>query len=382
MSITVSQAEFSSNAPEVYRLGEVVAKTSIAYENLAIPEELKPRGIYSVEVADPYVEQYSPEVIIRVKTEELASDEQARQRREMGSWQRQPDTAYFDAEGNPQNKHGWGDPVSRTAFFGNLNSPAIDAWRTNIPSAKALMYLSDPNSNLTVENSQGNIVQMDETGRMWLSLCTDAVGIRSRATVMAEVVKDYAEARADMHVRWLSVACGTALPTMKAAIHAGVKPELLLADLDKNAMEETAKLGAEIGFEGVIDQHRINIFNPESMKKLGEKLDNDGGRPDLIDLMGIFEYTGENLGVDPIEFLKANYDLLAPGGRLVFGQMRSDRPVADFTMGTVSWPYVEMRAPSEFLKVIKEAGIPLDNTSIYLPKDGVYTVGVIDKPLA
>ena len=72
--------------------------------------------------------------------------------------------------------------------------------------------------------------------------------------------------------------------------------------------------------------------------------------------------------------------MLHPGGKLVFGQMRSDRRVADFTMGVVSWPFIEMRSPAEFMDIIDKSGInPLD-TTLFLPSDGVYTVGVISKP--
>jgi SAM-dependent methyltransferase len=371
------------NAQQANKLGEIHDVRDVDPAVIGIPEVLRPNAVFQVELTDPYVEQFGPEEVLRVKTHELESDYLARQRREAGLWERKPHTVYYDLNGNPVEKHTWGDPEGAAAkFFGELGSPAIDAWKTNIPSAKALKYLSDPNSNQFVEAKDGTSVPMDETGRLWLSLCTDAIGIRSRATVMAEVVKQHAEDNADRELHWLSVGCGTALPTMKAATYAGIKPHLDLVDLDTSAMNETEELAGQIGFDGEFTKHRSFIFDPRNIYKIGAKLGAEGRRPDLIDLMGIFEYTGDNIEVSSVEFLKAIYDILAPGGRLVFGQMRSDRPVPDFTMGTVGWDYVEMRSPAEFLAVIEEAGIPLDRTKLFLPEDGVYTVGVIDKPAA
>jgi SAM-dependent methyltransferase len=380
-----------------YQLGEIVRQYDVDPSDLGIRADLLPRSITGVEVRDPYVEQYSPEDIQEVKTHEQAANDFAQARRMAGKWERKPGTAYYDSDDKKQEtKRGFGDPVSRDKFFNQeLGSPAINAWRTKIPSAEALADLSDPLNRTVITDKNGNIVPMDETGRKWLSLCTDAVGIRSRATVMAEVVRKFsaeqfalgASDRTDF--RWLSVACGTALPSMQGAIAAGVNPDLLLVDFDQNAMAATERLKEEIGYQGrivrpaqeVVGKDGINIFDPMEMGKLKDYLGDNGGRPKLIDLMGIFEYTGENLGVDSAQFLKTCYDMLAPGGKLVFGQMRADREVQDFTMGVVSWPFVEMRSPGEFMQIIADAGIRTDSVDLYLPSDKVYTVGVISKPL-
>lgn len=117
------------------------------------------------------------------------------------------------------------------------------------------------------------------------------------------------------------------------------------------------------------------------MQRLKEELEAKDELPEVIDMMGIFEYTGDNLGVDPVKFLETCYSFLKPGGRLVFGQMRTDRPVGDFTMGVVGWPFVHTRTLNEFMDVIVKAGIPVETVSLFLPADGVYTVGAIDKPV-
>lgn len=389
MSVTLLRPEGVDVPIERYQLGEITDAAQLDPAMLDIGAELAPREIYAVTVRDPYVEQYSSEERAEVAQVEHEADDFARARREAGKWERRAETVYFDEHNVRQTKRGWGDPVSRDRFFNKtLGSPAINAWRTKIPSAEALADLSDPLNSAAVIDTKGNMVAVDETARTWLTLCTDAVAIRSRATVMANVVRQFVDEQRALNenqgledLRWMSVACGTALPAMKAALHAGARPEMLLVDLDKNALHATRKMAAEIGFEGQMSQRDdVNIFLPSEMARLREELGDNGDRPMLIDLMGIFEYTGDNLGVDPVEFLRSNYDMLHPGGRLVFGQMRDDRPVPDFTMGVVSWPYVEMRSPRQFMEIVKQAGIPVETTTLYLPDDGVYTVGVIDKP--
>lgn len=378
--------EATTGPVERYRLGTISAKTPLDPAELGMPETVAPGAIYGVAVDDPYAERFTAEEKLEVLRQEQEADGFARARREAGEWQRREVMPYYDANSVPQTKVEWGDPVSSERFFeGLLQSPAIDAWRTKIPSAQALADLSDPLGNPTVEDRAGRVFAKDPTAYKWLTLCTDAVAIRNRGAIMAHAVNQFAEGRQDPdneHLRWMSIACGTALPAMKAALNAGIMPELVLVDLDSSALEHTQRIAREIGFVGTMAQRNdINIFVPQEMARLREELGENGDRPRLIDLMGIFEYTGDNIGVDPVGFLRSNYDMLHPGGRLVFGQMRDDRPVPDFTMGVIRWPFIEMRSPGEFMQVIKDAGIPAEATQLYLPNDGVYTVGVIDKPL-
>jgi hypothetical protein len=72
--------------------------------------------------------------------------------------------------------------------------------------------------------------------------------------------------------------------------------------------------------------------------------------------------------------------MLQPGGELVFGQMRDDRPLPDFTMGVLGWPYIVMRSPAEVMQIVQDAGIETRSAQLYVPDDGVYTVCSITKP--
>lgn len=382
--------EFRDREPvERYKLGTIEHVQTANPEDFDIPAELAPGATYTVEVNDPYVEMLDEALVTYVKAREDQADAHARERREMGKWERRADTAYIDSEGHTRDKRKrWGDPVAHKEFFSELNSEALTQWLSHIPSANALTILSDPVTLEKVTGRDGKTTaEVDEVARLWLTACTDAQAIRNRGTVMAELVNAYVdeasrkgEVDKSHALKWMSVACGTALPAMKAAQKAGIKPEMLLVDIDKTALQSTQSLGAEIGYEGTLEQHMTNIFSSKDMAELRTYLGGNGGRPRIIDLMGIFEYTGEHTGIDPAEFLRSNYDMLHPGGRLILGQMRDDRPNPDFTMGVVGWPFIVMRSPAEVMQVIKDAGIPVDAAKLYVPQDGVYTVCAIDKP--
>ena len=376
----------STAVPADYQLGQMVASSELDPSSLGLSRALTPAGIHAVEVLDPYVDYYPRSEQLRIKSEESYFAAQAEQRHEAGLWHRRPDTAYFDPDGLQQEKRTWGDPATKQHYLDAINSRGVETWTTLIPSSRALIFPAGPHAARAIAGADGSVLlDIDDNARIWWSLATDPIGIRSRASVMAWAIKNFVDERlttpaSRLGLRWMSVACGTALPAMTAAIHAGLHPELLLVDLDRSAMSSTQELAEQIGFQGQVNQHRVNIFAPRRLAQLGEQLDHSGGRPQLLDLMGIFEYTGQDLGVDPVAFLHANWELLAPGGRLVFGQMRADRPVASFFTGVLGWPLVQMRTPTEFLQIIHDAGIPVEATELYLPSDGVYMVGVIDKP--
>lgn len=384
-----TKESLAATPQEKYMLGSVEVVEEIALDSVGIESSRMPRAAYAVKIKDPYLSCLDDDTLDAVQTHETRVNDYAARRREKGMWTRKIGTAYVDNNGDTQQKrHEWGDPVSHKEFFGEMDSRALEAWLSLVPSAQALAYLSDPLLSEEITNRQGlDPVPIDDTARLWLTACTDAVAIRSRGTLMAELVQGYVDERPSSNgsepidkLIWMSVACGTALPAMKAALSAQITPELILVDNDEDAIRSTRDLADDIGFKGVLSQHKTNIFNAREMQKLSEHLEQNGGRPKLLDLMGIFEYTGDMLGISSSEFLRSNYEMLHPGGRMIFGQMRSDRPNVDFTMGVVGWPWIMMRSPDEIMQIVNEAGIPPSSVGLFFPDDGVYTVAAIDKP--
>lgn len=250
-----------------------------------------------------------------------------------------------------------------------------------IPSAASLAVLCDTSADHV--DVAGQPITMDRTSAAYLMLVTDSIAVRARGTVMAEAVVEAARSttlRAGQDLHWLSIAAGTALPAMKAAVRAGLRPRLGLVDLDRTALARAHALAAVVGFAGTIETERVNIFDPQQMTRLGARLVAADRAPHLIDAMGIFEYTGPDLGVDPVAFLAPAYAMLRPGGTLIIGQMRDDRPLADFTLGVIGWPHVTMRSPAELMAVLVAAGITPSEVELVLPDDGVYMVAVVREP--
>lgn len=389
MAVTTTQHTTSSPlaiGAERYLLGRMGEFIPISPERFGFDQGLAPREVFAVDVHDPYLSEVDPDTAARIIVAERLADLQARERRHIGAWQRRPETAYIDIDGNTALKaRMWGDPVERSNFFDGLGSAALNAWLELIPSARALTVLADPKLSAGIVMPDDSVVEIDDTARQWMAVSTDAVAIRNRGTVMAELARKYvmecvpAEKRDELV--WMSVASGTALPSMKGAMQAGISPRLILADHDVSALRAAKALGREIGFGGQLMHRRTNIFNPSMMGRLQAKLEEKGLRPQLMDYLGIFEYAGPHTGVDPSQFLSSGYDMLAPGGRIIGGQMRNDRPVPDFTMGVVGWPYVVMRSPAETMRIIDKAGIPPECVSFCMPSDGVYSIFTIDKPL-
>ncbi len=372
----------STPAPEVpFQLGTIVHSEQIEPAEVGVSATLAPASIVQVEVADPYIDLWPNEHVLRGKALEESAAEIAETRRLAGFWDRAPGGAYIDNDVNtPLTKADdhWGDPVASQAFFNNLGSPAAEAWKRLIPSAQALLYLLDPLRFPSLTEDECSY-EIDARTRLMWSVVSDAIGIRSRSTVMASLCTN-SLSNSSGGVKWLSVACGTVLPAMQALVAAGLPADLMLIDWDEKSLAMAEELATELGVQGTTTTQRINIFDHAAMAELSATLLSQSRSPALIEMMGIFEYTGENLGVDPSTFLASAWDLLQPGGTLILGQMRSDRPLADFAMGVIQWPYIHMRSINEILQIIANAGIDTSTCRIYLPSDGIYAIVAIDKP--
>lgn len=246
-----------NGAVERFRLGrEVLEETD--YLTQCISPELAPSKIWTANVDDPYVSSFPEELLREVREFEAKTDALARQRRLVGHWERSPETAYV-AESLIKRKGAgiWGDPVSASFYLETIASPASLAWKELIPSAFALEYLSDPFGFEQIRDFEGKVSSKDIC-RLHFALCIDAIGIGSRASVMASVVKQLlhklgaARPYAEDVIHWMSIACGTALPALKAAKQLEANVNMLLVDIDDSALSRAIELASEIGFTGLI----------------------------------------------------------------------------------------------------------------------------------
>ena len=339
---------------------------------------------YQVYVEDPYLLSLEPEVLDDIRRTEFEFSMRARENKKNGLWANEPAVVYD--HDTKRNKRVFGDIGSNgtmSEFRDFLSSPGFLAWQGLLPSPQALEYLAGPEAYEDVIGKDGKLTPIDTNFSNWLKGCVDAQGIRSRASIMAWLIDAQITKTGIDNPKWISFACGTALPAFQTVAHInqGFSPDMRLMDIDRSALTRAEELHELFDVKGDINTVIANIFDPDV---LGAE------EADMVDAMGIFEYISPALldmlkakyGIDtsPEIFLSTCYRALKPGGKLIIGQMRKDRDYEDFTLGTIGWPYIHTRNPSGVEAIVSAAGIKDGSLSAYTASDGVYTVYSIDKP--
>jgi hypothetical protein len=200
----------------------------------------------------------------------------------------------------------------------------------------------------------------------------DAVAIRNRAKAMEMIAREHIGAThpEGSNVQWLSLASGTAEPSLKAAI--GVKGEdnvdvdLTVVDWDRRALRHVEDNARKLGYEGQITTKKMNIMVDDLSAKIAEKIGVER-QYDVVENMGFEEYLpqdGDELAAlkganlpQASDFTRQAFELVKPGGVLISGNMVLNRPQIDFVFGIVDWPIINARSEESILRVYKEAGI-------------------------
>lgn len=145
----------------------------------------------------------------------------------------------------PQNRY------SEQAF---RNRPALTAWRTRlVPSALALFVVQNP-----LEDRLPDGTKMDSDSRQWFIHANDAVGVRSRARVLAALVDKYIHNESENN--WVSLASGAAIPVLEALREAkldGQRVYLTLVDKDPVALSWAETMAAQ---EGIVVGEQLTLL--------------------------------------------------------------------------------------------------------------------------
>ncbi|HEY5667879.1 MAG TPA: hypothetical protein VIR03_01815 [Candidatus Saccharimonadales bacterium] len=414
MTAVIERLETAAGQPGNYELSEVTDVIDVQPATIGIDPTNKPGEIVMVSVADPYVadlQRRSPERFKQIRGQERAMNAFAGARHRAEKWLRDPRTPYVDEMGVLQEgktKRDSGDPVSQRRFCepampgstdpldGVISDPSITAWRAMVPAAGALLPLTNPTNTHVLHEGTKDEITVPKATQDWWVACTDARGIRNRGAVLAtevvDALDDREERRPGEPITMISVGAGTLLPALQAAVSSGKDSNvrIVMIEQDPRSIAMAHQLASELGFKGEIIVKAIDVFDPEAMEGLVAELE---GIATTVDAVGLFEYINENAtelkrmkGKDyllfkPVEFMKLINRLVEPGGRLIVGQMREDRPRPDFTMGVIGWPYVVMRSPNELLRIAREAGLDLANMRLTLTPEGVYSMLSHVKPL-
>ncbi len=281
------------------------------------------------------------------------------------------------------------------------------SWHREIPEAKALEHIYHPDEGHLPD---GTRLGEEAEATNWLTYISDALGIRSRASVVQDIISKEIEA-SESPLKVASLACGLATPMLELCSYVKnreglVVPEFKLADYDKSALNVARDRAKEMGVIEHFEFQRTNILRPEGIAidglkgVLAERLFNKPKRQfDVVELVGILEYLdssdwvrhfeyGEVIKVNKLiagatNLIKNSFDLVEPGGRIIFGNMLNPRPQLGLTINVVQWPHIKPRSIKEVLQLLEASKIDLsEGVDVHLPDDGVYAIYSVRKPEA
>lgn len=293
------------------------------------------------------------------------------------------------------------------AWLANPGFEAVRAWRSLVPTARALHYLLEPKVGQSVINHSNQAVPMSKEAAMILRFGDDAVAIRNRAAAMRHIAEEHftTYAKRQDSYQWLSLASGTAEPAILAAKgleqSTGAFTHLVLADVDKGSLDYTKSNVEKYGYEGKFTPVQANILKPELKSHLEGRPELEGvdQQYDMVEVMGFLEYVyqdGDEVGSfngrkksNASGFIKQAYSLVKPGGVLLAGNMIHPRPQANYVFNVVDWPLINARSEETILRIFQEAEVlndPATKMEIFRVRNfregtHVYDIVKIVKPL-
>ncbi|MBM3073966.1 class I SAM-dependent methyltransferase [Enterobacter sp. RHBSTW-00994] len=247
--------------------------------------------------------------------------------------------------------------------------PALAAWRARlVPTALAIFVVQNP-----LEDKLPEGTPMDKESRQWFIHANDAIGVRSRARVLATLVDKYIHN--DIESDWISLASGAAIPVLEALRTAkldGQNVHLSLVDNDPVALRWAETMAAQEGLNvgeqlTLLRRDLIQTFirSEDLLLELGEH------QAELVDALGIFEYFND---ADAVIFLQRALRLVKPGGAVIVSNMLTSSPQIDFTLRCIGWSHIFPRSLEQLQAIHLAAGVPVENVTVIVPKDGVYAV--------
>lgn len=245
------------------------------------------------------------------------------------------------------------------------------AWKAYMPGGFATYYAQKPTARI-MENG----AKLDVITRLFFKHTHDAVGLRSRASVLAWNIQQYIQERAEKKIYWLSIAGGSGQPVYDTLglLTTEQKKQLTIRLLDRNA--DIIQFAKKIYLSqperaDALDVIHGDIFDKDLYETLFSPV-----RPNIIDAMGLFEYLEDDIAV---ELLSRIYAWLSDDGIAIFTNMRRERPQLKTHTTALGWPGVIQRSESEVIALISRAGISPRDVEIFCPQDRVYNIYRIEK---
>ncbi len=289
-------------------------------------------------------------------------------------------------EGSERSHHLDLDNPGTARFLDAQANPGLRKWRSqHVPTAGALVPCQRPDQRRLVDGT----ALLDHESDIFRYV-DDAIGVRTRAALMGGLLWQHAHQAEQKDLNWLSLACGAAIPVVDAAAGLSrrrVHVRLTLVDHDRAALRLASRIAAEQHISTCV--HRMNVLARQGLTR---HLGHQGY--DVIDILGLFEYlkdqdwtyryqkvmvSSHRPMAGAVTLLRNAWELLRPGGLLVFGNMLPTHPQLDFTLHVVQWPHIRPRAPQQIQSAAAQAGLPVDRLRGYRAPDGVYGVYALRK---
>ena len=274
------------------------------------------------------------------------------------------------------------------AYFLNVDE-TFREWIDTAAMATTVDTLYDPENARLESGRRLGPVMTD-----FLKNALDTVAIRARSSVVAERMSHGVK----IDEKWLSLACGNALPVLNAARSAGAKPEITLVDFNFNNLRHAKRLAKSRGQENLIKDrmfrdlvYKKGFRKPQILRQLLAPLavkqrpywnfkPLKKGHYDRIDAVGFVEYLPPEAAA---RFIKRVYELLAPGGIFIFDGLSENHAQREFYEGVLQWPLTKFTSIDDMLNIIYMSNVSIEGNTVdvFESQDGIYPIYEIRKPL-
>jgi extracellular factor (EF) 3-hydroxypalmitic acid methyl ester biosynthesis protein len=190
-----------------------------------------------------------------------------------------------------------------------------------------------------------------------------AEGIRNRIKKLSEILRGELLERQKPLI--LNIACGSCRELMEVAPEIGSShARIICVDTDNDAL---AFAQDRLTYAGVIEQVELRKYN--ALRMFDDEMNlMEFGPQDMIYSVGLFDYLPDDFLV---KLLRALYNLLRPKGKLIAAFKDAARYRSQAYHWFCNWDGFLQRTETDFLRILKQAGIPDSSLSASREESGI-----------
>ncbi len=248
-------------------------------------------------------------------------------------------------------------------------NPTVLAWKEMMTTAMALHPLQQPYVETLLDDDKTAI---DDDARKLFLYGQEATIIRSRGTIFNWLMSSR-DGKMDTGI---ALGGGAAVPECDAISAMSHQPFMTYVDMDMRALKHVHETARESGIADntyeIVQAHLLKDFL--FAKEPHPKMQNESY--DMADLLGVIDYFSK---ATASKLLSKAYELVRPGGVLIFSNMLDENPTLKFNQQVVEWPGVIPFSMSDLADIITTVA-PAQQGTIFVPEDHGYGVVMIEKP--